>query len=604
MKAPAAKGAVLLAAMGLIAGGAIGFAAGSGTTQPAGTTKDTSLRAVAQNLLETRGSMLSNGARIALGMFARGDQSLRPGELTHPDAIANGRARVSRKTVSTAPASDAQAAAIPTNVRVNDPAEDTHELDQTTQSETAMTVSGSHVAVGFNDSQTGLLALTSGDTIRGSAFSDNGGASFTDGGALPNLPGFVNIGDPWMATDSAGAMYYANLALNEWGTAIVVSRSDDFGHTWETPVAVSQPPGTLEFSDKDALTAGVGPHGQGSALYAAWDDFVFPAFGAGGGGGGGGGCPTPTDLPTPSGTAGPAGGTATPSGTALGSASPSPTPCVTGGPFDGLAVSHSTDGGRTWQLSYADQISANDFCSFGAYTGAQPVVGTSGVLYLVAEKFEVSDPTCSGNPDVTFTQRLFTSHDGGVTFSKGVTVANVNLVPAPFPLGAGSFMRDAEFPTITLHGGNIYVAWNDSGSPKGGTQIRLARSTDGGSTWSTSFVTSGADLRIQPSLTSDGAGLHLFYYRINQNQKLDAIAADSADGVTWQASRVNSVSFPGVIDDPQFDPLIAFDYMGDYIASVSAGGHHYYAWGDNRDTVTDFLWPRGRNDPDVFFARV
>jgi hypothetical protein len=43
--------------------------------------------------------------------------------------------------------------------------------------------------------------------------------------------------------------------------------------------------------------------------------------------------------------------------------------------------------------------------------------------------------------------------------------------------------------------------------------------------------------------------------------------------------------------------------MGDYVANVSAGGHRYLAWGDNRDRVTNWLWPQGRPDPDVFFAR-
>ena len=43
--------------------------------------------------------------------------------------------------------------------------------------------------------------------------------------------------------------------------------------------------------------------------------------------------------------------------------------------------------------------------------------------------------------------------------------------------------------------------------------------------------------------------------------------------------------------------------MGDYIANVSAGSHLYFAWGDNRDTVKDFMFPHGRNDPDVFFAK-
>ena len=66
--------------------------------------------------------------------------------------------------------------------------------------------------------------------------------------------------------------------------------------------------------------------------------------------------------------------------------------------------------------------------------------------------------------------------------------------------------------------------------------------------------------------------------------------------------RSASAPFPGVENNPQFDPLIAYTYMGDYIANVSDGSHRYYAWGDNRDSVTNFLWPRGRRDPDVFFA--
>jgi hypothetical protein len=66
---------------------------------------------------------------------------------------------------------------------------------------------------------------------------------------------------------------------------------------------------------------------------------------------------------------------------------------------------------------------------------------------------------------------------------------------------------------------------------------------------------------------------------------------------------VTSQSFPGVYTVPQFDPLIVFGYMGDYIASATDGQHVYMAWGDNRDIVKDFLWPNGRHDPDVFFAR-
>ena len=65
---------------------------------------------------------------------------------------------------------------------------------------------------------------------------------------------------------------------------------------------------------------------------------------------------------------------------------------------------------------------------------------------------------------------------------------------------------------------------------------------------------------------------------------------------------MTSQSFPGVETIPQFDPVIAFGYMGDYIGIAAAAGHQYFAWGDNRDTVRNWLWPQGRNDPDVFSA--
>jgi hypothetical protein len=108
-------------------------------------------------------------------------------------------------------------------------------------------------------------------------------------------------------------------------------------------------------------------------------------------------------------------------------------------------------------------------------------------------------------------------------------------------------------------------------------------------------------------LSADASGLHLLYYEISPvgdgTSQLDVLVSNSKNGNKWTTSRVNSQSFPGVYTLPQFDPIIAFTYMGDYIANVSDGTHQYFAWGDNRDVVTNFLWPQGRHDPDVFFAR-
>jgi hypothetical protein len=77
----------------------------------------------------------------------------------------------------------------------------------------------------------------------------------------------------------------------------------------------------------------------------------------------------------------------------------------------------------------------------------------------------------------------------------------------------------------------------------------------------------------------------------------------TGDPGTFVPLRVSDQSFPGVLNFPQFDPIIAFGYMGDYIGQATDGTSQYFAWGDNRNKIVNFLYPRGRNDPDVYAAR-
>jgi hypothetical protein len=304
-------------------------------------------------------------------------------------------------------------------------------------------------------------------------------------------------------------------------------------------------------ADKPALTSGPTPDG-GTALYDAWDDFAF-----------------------------------TPTGLAL-----------------GLPVSRSTDGGLTWQVTYADQrpIDFNG-CSFTQYFGAQPLVNpANGTLYVASEKISVVDPKCLGLP-ITFSEVLFTSTDGGRSFSGPRRIADVT--PAtPFEalkVGPGQYMRTAEFPSIMLRNGTLFVSWND-GRLTGHSHVMLATSANGGATWNLRFVTQGTSDELQPALTADAAGLHLLYYQWTGGS-LDVYEADATDVATWTVQRVTSRSSPGVFTAPQFDPIIAPGYMGDYIANVTDGINRYFSWGDNRDVVTNQLWPRGRHDPNVYFSR-
>ena len=552
ISAPVSIAAVAVAAVTTVAltGAFTGaLTAGSSAPGPALTRQQ-----IAQHILSTQAAgVMTAPARTALRMLATGSRELSPGPLPAGGLPAAG---------PSGPASNVGNLAKPafTNVRVNDPAQDTHQTDQTTQSETAIAVSGSHVAVGYNDSQQTGLFFTAGSSLTGYSYSTNGGASFTDGGALPNTPEFNNLGDPWLASTRSGDMYFSNLAGDNFSgnLDVAVAKSTNGGKRWGTPVPVFRPPVSIFYSgDKPAIASGPDPAVKSrDDLYVAYDDF---------------------------------------------SANFNVRPVKV---FDGLPVARSTDGGKTWKLTYAARfLQPNRGCSFQQVIGATPIVNrATGALYVVAEKLAVTDPHCKGLP-LQRSEWIFRSTDGGKNFGAGVKIASVTeAVPnGLLSLGPGRYMRDLEFPAIALRGNAIYVAWNDGVS--GHSHIRLATSTDGGHTWAVRFVTHGSGDEVQPALSADASGVHLLYYHRNPNNTLDVLAGNSKNGTGFSQKRVTTQSFPGTLTVPQFDPIIAFGYMGDYIANVSDGSHQYFAWGDNRDTVTNFLYPNGRADPNVFFAK-
>ncbi len=551
----------LLVTLSLVAviGGGTAVDIGAQTAPPKVTPEQ-----AAQKLLQTKASrFMTAPALAAMHMLATGSRNF--GEDGAPSGLkfAHAGSGSHRGTSPSAPGLG--------NVRVNDPGEDTHQPSQTTQSETSLAVSGNNIAVGFNDSQSTLLFLTPGTNLSGIAYSRNGGQTFTDGGVIPNASGgTINFGDPWLASDSAGSMYYSTLVDDpSAGLLVGVAKSTNGGQTWTPPTVISPPTpansnGFFLGADKDSLFSST------SGLSDTWDDF------------------TATFDPS--------------------------TGAIT--EFSGLTLAQSSDGGQTWSSKYVSQIPIGTFnpsgpsdCSFHQYIGAQSIVGPDGTLYVASLRFDANDPTCSGAP-VTESEYIFASHDGGATFGPGVKIADVTPSTGPngaFVLGPAEYMRNIEFPTFAFRGTTLYATWNDGGDGSGHSHIRLARSSDGAASWTTSWVTSGSNDEAQPAISSDASGLHIAYYEISgaggANALLDVFTANSTDGTTFTSTRVTNQSFPGVLSLPNFDPIIAQGYMGDYITDVSDGTHQYIAWGDNRNVVTDFLYPQGRNDPDVYFAK-
>jgi hypothetical protein len=530
-----------IASVAIVTGGIYAVAAGGGSTP--------SKQAFAQRILNGPGSrFMTTPARTALEMFATGSSNLGSPSPLQGSIDAEPTSPV--KSVATM--HRAASPAVPDNVRVNDPSADHFQPDQTTQSETTIAVAGQHVAVGYNDSQQSLIALTAATNLTGYSYSNDGGASFHDGGDIPNALGQNNFGDPWMTSTPDGTMYYSTLSLDQLqGLLVGVARSTDGGHTWSQPVNVTKDlgPAGFQLDDKPALTAGKTPSNQ-SVLYDTWDDFACDAH-----------------------------------------------TCWTG-----LPVSRSLDGGQTWHVTWASRSSAfGEGCSFSQFIGAQPLINpANGTLFVAAERIAAFDPDCVGKP-ITFSEVLFTSHDGGLTFTRS-TISNVT--PAfdfgAMKLGPGMYMRTIEFPSLALHAGTLAVTWND-GRLTGHSHILLATRSLGGGPWNLRFVTQGTGDEVQPAITADGSGFHVAYYA-RTGSTLDVQEATSSDIANWTVRTITSRPFPGVFTVPQFDPIIAFAYMGDYIANVNVDGTGYFAWGDDRDVVTNFLWPDGRHDPDVFFA--
>jgi hypothetical protein len=528
-------------ALAIAAGDVYAIAAGGSST---------SRESFAQRLLNSQSSrFMTAPARTALQFFATGSTNFGSPSPLQGSVEAEPTSPVS----NVATLRTVAAPAIPQNVRVNDPATDHTQVDQTTQSETSIAVSGEHVAVGYNDSQQTLLALTAASNLTGYSYSNDGGGTWTDGGDLPNPLGQNNFGDPWLTTGADGTMYYSNLELDAFqGLLVGVARSTDGGHTWTRPVNVTKNlgPQGFQFDDKPAITAGPTPGGQ-QALYDTWDDFA----------------------------------------------------CDANSCWTGLPVSRSTDGGRTWHVTWAARMSAfGEGCSFSQFIGAQPLVNpANGTLFVAAEKIATFDPNCIGRP-VTFSQMLFTSHDGGLSF---VPSHISNVTPAfafgAMKLGPGQYMRTLEFPSLAIRGSTLAVVWND-GRLTGHSHILLATRPLTGGTWNLRFVTQGTGDEVQPGITADVSGFHIVYYG-RTGSTLDVYDATSTDIANWSVRTITSKSSPGVFTAPQFDPIIAPGYMGDYLANVSVGGQSYFAWGDNRDIVTNALWPDGRHDPDVFFAQ-
>jgi hypothetical protein len=149
----------------------------------------------------------------------------------------------------------------------------------TTESETSVARSGSLLVIGYNTSrQAGLVGAGAITSLSGYAYSMNGGVSFVDGGFVPVSGTFVLQGDPALAFDSIGTLYYGSLledaASNCSYIGISKSTSTSPALAFGAPVAISGP-GSCSgaFEDKEFLAVDTTGGTFNSRVYVAWSEF-------------------------------------------------------------------------------------------------------------------------------------------------------------------------------------------------------------------------------------------------------------------------------------------------------------------------------------------
>lgn len=389
------------------------------------------------------------------------------------------------------------------------------------QAETSIAVdaTGRHIVIGFNDTRGFNLTPFA---LSGVLYSDDGGATFTDGGQLPNGPtstaaGNVALpqvfGDPDVKYVPGGAgcqFVYASIGVVGFGTPVnnvypfsvqtlVVHRSTDCGHTWQGPFEVTSatnPTGILrangsprDAADKEQMD--VDP--KTGRVIITWSNFTTTAVAPGG-----------TQI------------SATYSDDIMSGNPPTwTTPKVLNAgstfsdqaafprfdahsnnvyvswsrrasPVSGTGFARSTDNGQTWE-PLVDLVPLNNLFGFPShlYFNMDQVLGNDRVHQFPSLAVDNSSGPNSGKLYVVYANNnnqdgadivLQTSTDGGVTFSD----------PAPVN-GRPGEDRPQWFPFVAVDKdtGRVSIMYYDQGvAPSGDvTETSWLYSDNGGSTW-------------------------------------------------------------------------------------------------------------------------
>jgi hypothetical protein len=385
----------------------------------------------------------------------------------------------------------------------------------------------------------GLVASTStdgGTTWDGETFADFSRCPLFAhyGDANAQAPGneFDRGSDPWVSWGSGSRLHQIALTVSEptvglgLNAGILVSHSDDFGATWSHPLTLKEDHGGNVLDDKESITADPAT----GRVYAIWDRLVAPQQHA--------------SLKAVENSIGYRGAT---------------------------WFASSADNGTTWSAARKIYDPGEVNQTIANQIAVEPD-GTLVDAFLLINNF-ANDKGGRG-----LNVAIMRSTDFGQSWSKPVIVsklvrATVRTPGDGLPLRTGDIIVDL---AIDHSSGDIYVAWQDARTGTPG--IYVAKSTDGGDSWSAPELVSDAPSGVAAftgAIDVNGSGdVGVTFYDF-RNDTADTATAltdywirTSTDGgATWTPSqRVTPTSF-----DMKKAPIARGFFTGDYEGLDHAG---------------------------------
>ena len=358
-------------------------------------------------------------------------------------------------------------------------------------------------------------------------YSTDGGATFT-GVDLPLPPPLTSSGfdfgsDPGVAFDSSGNAYYSYIVVffgkggGINGTEMAVAHSTDGGATW-TATYFNPQTGSGQFNDKPMITVDTGS-AHHNRVYVAWDN-------------------------------------------ATGNSSSDKN-------GNNVILSYSDDGGATFS---APVSASGPFTGRTGGIGADPYVTANGTVHVAWQDYAHG------------TIEDVASTDGGKTFSQRHSIASVNGFA--FNVAAQASRGALVYPSCGSYGAALYCSYMNGSSAA--TTVYVAKSTDGGVTWTSTAMPGGGDefnqwLAVDPS----NGSVNVAYYDTGTHgatSTLYTLARSTDGGSSYSASAVANAP----TDESCCSPSVnSGNQYGDYEGVAAYGGVVRPVWTDRRQSVID-----------------